>query len=269
MEFMAANLSSKTVVDQIGHTFTLPNTMLKIVSLVPSQTELLFDIGLEDNIVGITKFCVHPRRKVSHITKVGGTKRFNFDRIAALKPNLIIGNKEENYQEGIRKLQLQYPVWMSDIKTMADNLAMIEAIGTITNKLNEARVMISRINQMLSGFDKISYKSVVYLIWKNPLMGVGGNSYINHLLSLCGFDNCLKHQERYPEITEEALATLSPQLILLSSEPFPFNLKHIPDIQKICPDATVVLVDGEMFSWYGSRTLKAIPYFESLKKEVL
>ena len=154
--------------DQVGNQLTLHRIPRRIISLVPSQTELLFDLGLENNMVGITKFCIHPAEKVKGKTIIGGTKNFNFKAIAKLQPDLIIGNKEENYKEGIEELQKNHPVWMSDIQTLEEAFAMMTALGVITNTTEKADAII---NNVKSGFNKLAkYPPVetAYFIWKNP-----------------------------------------------------------------------------------------------------
>ena len=256
----------RQVIDQMGFKVDVPRHPQKIISLVPSLTELLFDLGLGKELIGITKFCVHPSSKVGTKTKVGGTKKFNFEKINRLYPDLIIGNKEENYRDGIERLKARYPVWMSDIKTLEDNREMILALGQINNRTAEAQQLTARMDELTETFDPITNKSVIYLIWRKPYMAVGGDTYINQMLKLCGFENVLQNESRYPELDNSQINALRPDVILLSSEPFPFKSHHVAEFKSICPDIPVLLVDGEMFSWYGSRLLQAIPYFRELKK---
>lgn len=254
--------------DQLGNSITVLSPPQRIISLVPSQTELLADLGLEDQVVGITKFCVHPERW--HKTKViiGGTKKFDFDRIRSLNPDLIIGNKEENYREGIETLSRQYPVWMSDIVSLADTLGMIRGVGQITNTAFKSDKIVSDIEDIFSGLIKLPSFKTLYLIWKGPWMAAAPGTFIHEMLQLAGLENCLRNQTRYPEFNTEQLQKLNPELILLSSEPYPFQEKHIHELRQLCPDARILLVDGEMFSWYGSRLLKFHAYLEKLRKEL-
>ena len=258
-----------TFTDQMGHSVTLPQLPQRIVSLVPSQTELLFDLGLEDRLVGITKFCIHPQEKVKQKTVIGGTKNFKLDVIDELKPDLIIGNKEENYQEGIAALQQKYPVWMSDIYTLEDALQMMTQVGELTGTEAKAREMAQGI---ATGFENLQPLRpaipTAYFIWRKPYMAVGSNNFIDHLLQRCGFANVFAGQERYPEVSPEQLQAAAPKLILLSSEPYPFQEKHFAEFQEMCPEATISIVDGEMFSWYGSRLLKAPAYLQVLLAQV-
>jgi ABC-type Fe3+-hydroxamate transport system substrate-binding protein len=230
--------------------------------LVPSQTELLVDLGLRDRIVGVTKFCIHPKGLKKEKTVIGGTKNFHFDKIESLQPDLIIGNKEENYQEGIERLAEKFPVWMSDIFTLEDAYRMILSLGELTDTSIKANQIVSQIKQGLE--KEFKFKgSAVYLIWKDPLIAVGSNTFIDSLLERAGFKNLI-NQPRYPEIDLEEIVKLNPEILLLSSEPYPFKEKHILFFQEKLPKTKIMIVDGEMFSWYGSRLLFAGGYFERL-----
>lgn len=246
-----------------------PSLPLKIVSLVPSQTELLCDLGLRDRLVGITKFCVHPPGLKREKTIVGGTKNVNLEAVAALQPDLIIGNKEENDKSQIEALAALFPVWISDIYTLEDALKMIAQIGALTGASEAAADLITRIRDAFAQLEKkltgVPRQRAAYFIWRKPYMAAGANTFIHHMLHLAGLDNVFGHLSRYPEITPEMLAQAAPQVILLSSEPYPFKEKHLAELQAICPDAAIRLVDGEMFSWYGSRLLIAAEYLGTLR----
>jgi len=254
--------------DQMGREIEINFPPKRIISLVPSQTELLFDLGLGDEIVGITKFCIHPKEKFKLTTKIGGTKKLDIEKIKSLKPDLIIGNKEENEQQQIEDLTQHFPVWMSDIETLSDALTMIEQVGDLVNKKEEGFVMSSQIAKdfELLKVDSLSIKpkSVAYFIWKKPNMLAGKQTFINEMLAYCGLKNVIE-AIRYPSFTNEDLKKLNPEVVLLSSEPYPFTQKQMEEFQTIWPDAKIKLVDGEMFSWYGSRLLKAADYFKLLQ----
>jgi ABC-type Fe3+-hydroxamate transport system substrate-binding protein len=259
----------KKIFDQLGREVEVPFPPKRIISLVPSQTELLFDLGLDQEIVGITKFCIHPE-DIFKVKKVGGTKNLNLDRIKILNPDLIIANKEENDEQQIKLLMQQYPVWISDIKSLEDAYQMIGIVGEMVNRKETAAALI---NDIKHEFRKISYlkkKTLVntptagYLIWRNPYITVGNGTFINSMLELAGFTNVFIDRPRYPEIISKELIERSPQYLLLSSEPFPFKEKHMKELQALLPAAKILLVDGEMFSWYGSRLLKAPAYFSSI-----
>lgn len=256
------------VKDQMNREVRLVDFPKRIVSLVPSQTELLYDLGLEDRVVGITKFCIHPESWFRNKARVGGTKKINFEAIGALNPDLIIGNKEENTESDIKILSELYPVWMSDISTFSDALEMIKSIGEITQTENQANQLIQEIEINFAHLkSELTSKKVLYFIWENPFMVVGKSTFIDELLYKIGFKNCV-NSERYPDFTEEQLIALKPDFIFLSSEPYPFKEEHIEHYEKLFPNAQVFLVDGEYFSWYGSR-LKAVPsYFQELLSQL-
>jgi len=256
--------------DQLHRTIEIPDVPKRIISLVPSQTELLYDLGLRDEVVGITKFCVHPSEWFRSKTRIGGTKKYDFEKIKALQPDLIIGNKEENEQEQIEQLMALYPVWMSNIYTLSDGMDMILKIGALVNKQAEASVLRLKIEKAFEQFysfrasTSLKQLKVAYFIWRMPYMVAATNTFIHHLLEQCGFKNVFAGEERYPEITAQQLAEANPDVILLSSEPYPFKEKHIAEFQSICKNAKIVPVDGELFSWYGSRLLYAPEYFKKL-----
>ena len=257
-----------TFSDQMGNTVFLNHPPQRIISLVPSQTELLFDLGIDDNIVGITKFCCHPKQLVKTKTKIGGTKNFNFQIIRQLRPDLIIGNKEENYQEGIQALQQENPVWMSDITTLPDALAMLKSIGQLTGTKVAAEKIICDIYRGFAGLDAYANIPAAYFIWKDPYMSIGQDTFIHQMLAAAGFHNVFAQQSRYPVIKPQELQTVAPRVIFLSSEPYPFKEKHIMEMQALLPHTLVKLVDGEMFSWYGSRLQHTPAYLRNLRRDV-
>lgn len=251
-------------IDQLKTTIELDSYPKRIVSLVPSQSELLWDLGLTNELVGITKFCIHPEDLFKNMTKVGGTKTLNVQKIIDLNPDLIIGNKEENEQSQIIELKKHVPVWMSDIYNLSDTLLMIESLGEITNKQNEATNIKNQIAQSFLQL-KTTSKSVLYLIWKNPFMAAGTNTFINDMLLKMGLKNVLNQENsRYPELSIEDMIHLNPEVIFLSSEPYPFKELDINFLHHKLPNTQILLVDGEMFSWYGSRLLKSSAYFNQL-----
>ncbi len=256
-------------IDQLGRKIELWNVPQRIISLVPSQTELLVSLGLIDSIVGVTKFCVHPVSIRSQRINVGGTKKVNFNKIKKLNPDIILCNKEENTKEIVERLQSKYPVHVSDIYSVSEALEMIKQYGAIFDKKIEANRLISNIKIQKVSFDNFvlnkSKKRVAYFIWRNPWMVAGKNTFVDYMLNLNGFVNVFGNEDRYPEISEEKLNEIENlDMILLSSEPFPFSEKHIEEIKTIVPNTRVVLVDGEYFSWYGSRLIYAFSYFRTL-----
>lgn len=261
-----------TVTDQLGHRVVFNFPPKRIISLVPSQTELLFDLGLEEEIVGITRFCIHPAHKVVHSTRVGGTKKLNIELIRSLKPDLIIGNKEENQLEQIEELIQEFPVWMSDIYTLDDAESAISQIGELVDRKPEAAYLNHLIHAGFSDLQTLALrkginKKVAYLIWKSPYMFAGKHTFIDHILTMTGLHNVVT-KSRYPELELKDLAASQPDLVFLSSEPYPFKEKHMEEIRMVLPHAKVMLVDGEMFSWYGSRLVKAVQYLFQLLPEL-
>jgi ABC-type Fe3+-hydroxamate transport system substrate-binding protein len=258
--------------DQTGRTISIDKVPQRIISLVPSQTELLFDLGLDKEVVGITKFCVHPDEWFRSKTRVGGTKQLKMDIIHQLQPDLIIANKEENVKTQIEELEKHYPVWVSDVNNLDDAYTMIEQIGLITGKINKSKEIIGSIKKEFSRLQPITSPlgagGTAYLIWQNPYMTAGGDTFIHSMITAAGFENIYANKKRYPEVTIAELKTLNPKLLLLSSEPYPFKQKHVEEIKAQGIKAQVVLVDGEMFSWYGSRLLLAPEYFKKLRKEI-
>lgn len=261
-------------VDQLSRNLILDQKPSRIISLVPSQTELLYDLGLDAEVIGITKFCVHPENWLKKKERIGGTKKLNIEKIAALKPDLIIGNKEENEQLQIEELMKLHPVWMSDISNLHQAFDMITRLGTITGKENEAGILKIEteylFNKLASETNQLN-KTCAYFIWNRPYMVAGANTFINDMLKRCGLINVFHNEPflRYPEIDASLLQKLSPQVILLSSEPYPFKEKHVSELQEICPEAKIMIVDGELFSWYGSRLKHAPAYFQQIISQLV
>jgi ABC-type Fe3+-hydroxamate transport system substrate-binding protein len=228
----------------------------RVISLVPSITELLIDMGVD--VVGRTKFCIHPEDKVTPIPIVGGTKNFRFEVIDHLKPDLIVGNKEENYKEGITRLSERYPVWMSDITQLNEGLEMIGMLAEVTNMEAEGDLIRTQLVAKLNGLQNSRSGSVLYMIWKKPWMAAGRDTYVHHFLEHLGYRNVVR-AARYPELSENDMAELSPDHILLSSEPYPFQEGDREALQAVFPTSSIELVDGEPYSWYGSRLLRVDP----------
>jgi ABC-type Fe3+-hydroxamate transport system substrate-binding protein len=226
---------------------------------------LLYDLGLDEEVVGITKFCVHPESWFRTKERVGGTKNLNIEKIRELNPDLIIANKEENEREQIEELAKEFPVWISDIQNIPQALQMVQVVGQLTGTEGKANQLVDEIVVGFTNLHKANTpKRIAYFIWYNPWMTVGGDTFISNMIQTIGLQNVMKDQSRYPEIDLEQLQAYNPELVLLSSEPYPFKEKHIEEIKAVLPDADVKLVDGEMFSWYGSRLKEAVGYFDKL-----
>ncbi|GAA4498248.1 helical backbone metal receptor [Hymenobacter ginsengisoli] len=255
----------------MGRRVVVPFPPQRIISLVPSQTELLFDLGLGNRVVGVTKFCIYPPTARHSASVIGGTKNFDFAKIKAAQPDLIIGNKEENYQEGIAQLAQHFPVWMSDIVDLPAALDMIRRVGDLTAKTQLAEPLAAEIKH---SFDKLRLAAAAplataaYFIWRKPYMVAASGTFIDDMLRRAGFRNAFAGLGRYPEITPEQLARVAPAHIFLSSEPYPFGEKHVAEFQEMCPAAKIQVVDGELFSWYGSRLRLSAAYFQGLRQAV-
>jgi ABC-type Fe3+-hydroxamate transport system substrate-binding protein len=253
--------------DQTGQRLYFQTEVKRVVSLVPSLTETLVDMGIEDRILGITKFCVHPEGIKKKVKSIGGTKHPKIAEIIAIEPDLIIANKEENRLEDIQILRQHAQVYVSDIRNFSDTINFINDINTIF-VTREAAILANQIrNIQKPGFDQII--SVCYLIWKAPYMTVGHDTFIHYMLGRYGLKNIFGHRTRYPETSIEEIRAKQPQVIMLSSEPYPFKEAHKREIQALVPNSQVVLVDGEMFSWYGSRILLADSYIKHLHSALL
>jgi len=259
--------------DQLDRIISFKSTPKRIVSLVPSQTELLYDLGLESSLVGITKFCVHPHHLLSNVAVVGGTKQVHFDKIKALQPDIILCNKEENTQEMIEELEKIAPVHLSDIYTIEDCLELIAMYGAIFSVERRAEAIILTIkkeHQEFQDFIKDQPKlKTAYFIWKTPWMVAANTNFINALLTVGKFENYFLYLDRYPEIDLEKDLGKDVEVIMLSTEPFPFKDAHVEAMKIAFPNAKVLLVDGELFSWYGSRLAKSFKYFKALRLESL
>lgn len=256
------------MIDQLHRKISLLSDEPRIVSVVPSQTELLYDLGLESEVVGITKFCIHPNRWYKNKVRVGGTKNLNLQTIRKLHPTLILANKEENDKLQIEQLSKEFPTWISDINNFAQALEMIEKVGKVVGKVLEAKRIILEIKRkQLELYIPKGKKKVLYLIWQNPIMVVGKNTFIDDMISVCGFTNVVE-DVRYPTLSMQQVVQLNPDLLFLSSEPYPFKEAHALEWKQILPEASVKLVDGELFSWYGSRMLHSFDYFRALNEEL-
>lgn len=257
----------------MGREVLIPPYPERIISLVPSQTETLFHLGLGSRVVACTKFCIHPRGAKCSAKVIGGTKYIHYDKIDNLRPDLIIGNKEENTKEIVEALQSKYPIWMSDINSIEDAMTMINQLGLITGVPDCGRSLSAEISQAISVFEKLQKDikplRVLYLIWYDPWMGAARGTFIDHMISLAGWENCLADQVRYPELTIEEIKAYNPDVVFFSSEPFPFRDIHVAELKNELKGPKMMLVDGEMFSWYGSRLLKGVAYLARMKQELL
>ena len=245
----------------------------KIISLVPSQTELLYDLGLESRILGITKFCVHPKSWETQKIIIGGTKNLRMQRIEELKPDLIIANKEENNKADIEALAQHFKVWVTDVPHVNAAMQMIADLGVLTHTQEKANALLEDIHRSLKKLEQAALnfplKKIVYLIWQEPLMTIGSDSFIHDMLQKAGFENLFADRKRYPEISVEEIRDRNPDYLFLSTEPYPFGEKHKKQFEADFPNTSIFIVDGEMCSWYGSRMQKAFEYLYSFRQRLL
>jgi ABC-type Fe3+-hydroxamate transport system substrate-binding protein len=261
----------RVVTDQMQRTLQVPDEPKRIVSLVPSQTELLYALGLDEEVVGQTLFCIHPADKHQSKPRIGGTKKLKLDKIRELQPDLIIGNKEENERSQIEELEKEFPVWMSDIHQLNDALEMIKRVGDLTGKIPEATQISEAIHKQFQELKTSEMPlHVLYLIWRDPFMAAANDTFIGSMITAAGWENVMPAHlyNRYPQLTPADISALDPDVILLSSEPYPFKEEHMHELKMICPGARLLLVDGELFSWYGNRLLHTVDYLKELNRQL-
>lgn len=261
-------MTTNNVQDHLGREVNYSFPPKRIISLCPGITDTLLSLNLDHEVVGRTRYCIHPAEKVGQIQVVGGTKEIKMERIRELKPDLVIAEKEENTKEIVDEVSKHYPVYVAEVQSIDESFRMIHDIGEITNKNNEAASLIEKIK---SGFESLPTKPgkrVAYVIWKKPYMVVGGNTYINSLLERMGFENPFTQLEgRYPAVTTEQFQQAKLDYLFLATEPFPFKEKHIEEFQEFLPKVKPMIIDGEMF-WYGPRMHEAVTYFKEFYKNI-
>lgn len=260
------------MIDQLGRHINTTSSFKRIVCLVPSQTELICDLGLQDLLVGITKFCVHPNNLKDKISVVGGTKNVKWEVLKSLNPDIVLCNKEENTLEIVQQLETFTQVHVADINTLDDCYQLIRDYGTLFNVQEKGQLIIVQIENQVADYNDFivgrKKPKVAYMIWKNPWMLAAGDTFVNYLLEVAGYDNAYKDLNRYPEVELSDLKKSGIDMLFLSSEPFPFSVKHKQELEYLLPSIKIVLVDGEFFSWYGSRLRLAFGYFKTLYTEI-
>ncbi|NGP75310.1 ABC transporter substrate-binding protein [Balneolaceae bacterium YR4-1] len=240
----------------------------RIISLVPSLTELLIDLGLEEQLVGRTRFCVHPKEKVKDIPIIGGTKNPRLDKIRAADPDYIVANKEENKKDHINELREDFEVKVTDISTIEDALITIHELGKELGVENESEKLIRQINEAMDEIPEEPPLRTAYLIWKDPYMTVGKDTYIHNVMKHWKLDNVFGDKTRYPKVSFYDITEKAPELILLSSEPYPFKEKHLAEFEEAFPNTRVLLAEGEWFSWYGSHMLHSFRRLNVWRKAI-
>lgn len=244
--------------DQLGRQLSIPKPPQRIVSLVPSLTELLVDLAGTEALVGCTAWCEYPPGLRETKTIIGGTKDVNLEKVRSLKPDLIIANKEENRAEQVAALAEEFPVWISDVRTIDQAFDLFEGLGEILNP-QKGKALLAEAQALRASIPQTKTKTVLFFIWKDPYMVAGSDTYINGLLSLAGLENLSPMgPARYPELSLEAVDALNPDIILLGSEPYSFTSGESKILFKTGRE--VRIVDGSLFTWYGNRLLKSLAY---------
>nr|WP_230408719.1 helical backbone metal receptor [Undibacterium flavidum] len=263
------NLSQQLLLrDAIGteHQIVPKNESARIVSLVPSITELLCDLGLQDQLVGRTGFCIHPREIVKAIPKIGGTKDVNIEKIRRLAPTHLIVNIDENEKPTVEQLAQFVPhVIVTHPLQASDNFDLFRLLGGVFNVAARAEELCQALQQQ---FDLLpapeQTKKVLYCIWKDPWMTVSQDTYIANLLKLRGWQQWQADSAlRYPSFDWSDASLQDVELVLLSTEPYSFTQAHAEALQQQI-HKPVLLVDGEMLSWYGSRSIQGLSYLANL-----
>lgn len=259
----------------------------RIVSLVPSVTELLFELGVGDRLVGRTGFCIHPKDSIKTVPKVGGTKSVDIERIRELAPTHLIVNIDENEKHTIDQLASFVPnVIVTHPLGPLDNLPLYRLLGAIFGRQSRAAELCEAFQKVYSDAVEacadLPRERVLYLIWKSPWMTVSRDTYVSRTLAAVGWDTVgIESKDRYPKIELTAELVLRVDRVLLSSEPYAFRERHLDEIRQTLAAAnhhfvptaleeaespvTVSLIDGEMTSWYGSRAIEGMKYLARLR----
>lgn len=247
----------------------------RIVSLVPSLSEALFALGLGDRVVGVTDWCVHPAAEVAALPKVGGTKNPSLARLFELEPDLVIANQEENRERDVEKVrEAGIPVWVTYPRSVADAIALLRDLAELGPPSERAERLLASIERAhRRALDEPPERRVRVFcpIWKKPWMAVGGDTYADDLLSLCGGDNVFREraERRYPLVEEEEIVAAAPEVVLLPDEPYAFGAREVEELSRLAIPAAasrrIHCVDGTWISWYGPRIGRAL---EELRKRI-
>lgn len=267
-------MEERTFIDAIGTPLTFTKPPRRIVSLIPSITELLFSLGLDERIVGVTKFCLHPPEGVAKKTKVGGEKDPDLQRILDLQPDLIIANVEENRREDIEALRAaSVPVFVTYPKTVREGIELIVTLGGLTDTASAAKAMAGPIEQVYRETVEQTRNrrplKVFCPIWRRPYMSINRDTYIHDMIRVSGGENIFADQpERYPEVALEEVERLQPEVILLPDEPYPFKAKHAEELRTLdipaIREGRIHLLDGKILSWYGPRIGESLKVLRGL-----
>lgn len=268
--FSQTNRPMPTATDARGQSISLDSPPRRIVSLVPSQTELLAHLDLTEEVVGITRFCERPEHWRSEKTLVGGTKQVNIDVVRDLAPDFILANHEENTAEDVEALDEIAPVFVTEVTTVEEALEMIRTVGTLTDTSDHTSTLVGNIISRFDALPHFAPLRAAYLIWREPYMTVGKDTFIHDVMQWGGLKNVYGDQTRYPEVTIAELAEQDLDVLLCASEPFPFHKKDkfTADLREALPDTSVATVDGQPFSWYGPRLLDTPSYLTTLREHL-
>ena len=257
-----------TVTDDRGLELSFAAPPRRVVSLVPSTTETLFALGAGEAVVGVTRFCVHPAEGLGGLTRVGGTKDLLLDRLLALKPDLVIGNAEENTREIFAEIAPHVPLLVAFPRGVDEALHDLHRLGVVMGREAEAEALLQTIHAERAALRaeaaQIPGFRYTYLIWREPWMGVNDYTFISALLAEAGGVNALAGvSPRYPTVSPEAL--VEGGVVLLSSEPFPFKERHRDELCAlgVAPER-IFFVDGELCSWHGARLAEALPMLRAM-----
>ncbi|TMB99361.1 MAG: cobalamin-binding protein [Chloroflexi bacterium] len=264
-----------TYTDALNRSINLEQPAARIVSLVPSITEALFTFGLNEAIVGVTRYCVEPAAGVAEKAKVGGTKMLDVRSVLDLQPDLVIANAEENRQEDIRQLLAAgQRVFVTFPRTVASAVQMLRQLAQMTGSTEAATPILDEAEAALAEARQANHSRprlrVFCPIWRRPWMTVGPNTYMHDFIAACGgFNVFSERHERYPKAELDEVARRVPQVILLPNEPYPFAPKHIGELTeyKYVPavrDKRIYLLDGKHLCWYGPRIAGSLRYVQGL-----
>ncbi len=256
--------------DQLKRKIVLSSAPQRIVSLVPSQSELLCFLGLEEQIVGVTAYCVEPPGLLENKTVVGGTKNFDIQKILALDPDLVIANKEENPPGLVEALAAEVPVWVSDVNSLHTAREMILGIGALCRRSEAALQLVQQIDHDWAQLPRLARPlRFLFVIWKDPYMVASRDTYISQLLKSAGFENaCQDTNGRYPTMDETAIAKSDAEVVFLTSEPYCFSTAELFYLSDKYDKKEYRIVNGQNFSWYGSRIIQSINTIDRIIRQL-
>lgn len=256
------------VIDDRGMTLRLDRPPMRLVSLVPSTTETICDLGLRERLVGRTRFCIRPR-DLDDVPKVGGTKDVDVDAVLSLSPDLILANQEENVPDQVTALAEHVPVYVAATATVDGAVADLSRLATLLGA--DATPWLSRIDAArasLAPWQARRLRAITY-IWREPWMACGGDTFVSSVLAEAGVDNVLADTSRYPTVSPETLKDLDPDLVVLPTEPFPFKASHADALADVSglPRTRFVGMDGQVLTWHGTRLARGLPALLAARRD--